>query len=331
MKTKVLYVLVSNQEDVFLEQTYISIYSLRKHNPSVHVTILIDDVTDESLCGIRANILKLIDEKIVVNLDRKLTNKYKSRVLKTNMRNYVDGDFLYIDSDTIILSDLSEADTINEDIAAVFELNRCIKDNLGRKSAIEPLERIGGHLDESDEYYNSGVIFVKDNAETKNFFQSWYNTWQEGTKVNVFFDQPALGVLNHKLGNKIKQLSGDWNCQGRYGARYYRTAKIFHYLYDASFDHPLMSKNLFKGLKDNGTISDEIEGIISNPFIFMSPINEVLTGNDIALIHSRYYSAIRSFQRKCPQLFNGIDGFNERVYQFFLKYIKRKRNLTPPR
>lgn len=331
MKTKVLYVLVSNQEDVFLEQTYISIYSLRKHNPSVHVTILIDDVTDESLCGVRENIMKLIDEKVVVNLDRNLTNKYKSRVLKTNMRNYVDGDFLYIDSDTIILSTISEADEINDDIAAVYELNRSIKDNPGRKSAFEPLERMGGHLDEGDEYYNSGVIFVKDNDETRRFFQSWYNTWLEGTKVNVFFDQPALGVLNHKLGHKIKQLSGDWNCQGRYGVRYYRTAKIFHYLYDASYDHPLMSKSIFKELKENGIISDLLEEILNNPFNYMSPVNEVMTGNDVLLIHSRYYSIIRALQSRCPKLFYGIDRMNENLYEIYLKVIKKKRNLAPPR
>ncbi len=331
MKTKVLYVLVSNQEDVFLEQTYISIYSLRKHNPSVHVTILIDDVTDESLCGVRANILKLIDEKVVVNLDRKLTNKYKSRVLKTNMRNYVDGDFLYIDSDTIILSDLSEADTINESIAAVFELNRSIKDNPGWKSAAEPLERIGGHLDEKDDYYNSGIILAKDNEMIRDFFQSWYSTWIEGTKVNVFFDQPALGVVNQKYGNIIKQLSNDWNCQGRYGVRFYRTAKIFHYLFDATFDHPLMNKSLFQGLKDKGEISEELEGIIKNPFLYLCPVNEVMTGNDLLLTHSRYYSTIRALQTKSPKFFYRVDRMNEKLYNFYLKVIKKKRNLAPPR
>lgn len=331
MKTKVLYVLVSDKDDIFLEQTFVSIYSLRRHNPSVKVTLLTDDVTDESLVGTRERIMKFVDEKVVVKLDKQLSNKYKSRVLKTNMRNYITGDFLYIDSDTIILSDLSEADAINDDIAAVYELNRCMKDNHGRKSAIEPLERIGGHLDNDDEYYNSGVIYVKDNAVTKDFFQSWYNTWLEGTKVNVFFDQPALGVLNHNYGNKIKQLSGDWNCQGRYGVRYYRTAKIFHYLYDASYDHPLMNKKLFKELKDNGTLSDLLEEIINNPFIYMSPVNEVMTGNDVVLIHSRYYSMFRAMQTKCPKLFYGVDRMIEILYHFYLRIIKKNRNLAPPR
>lgn len=331
MDTKILYVLVSNYEDIFWEQTYISIFSLRKHNPNVKVSILVDDVTDESLIGIRGGLLDLVDEKIVVELDRNMTNKFKSRVLKTNMRNYVEGDFLYLDSDTIILDDLSEIDKFADDFAVVYEYNRRIKDNFGIRSAIEPLGRIGGQLHEGEEYYNSGVIFVKDNVKTKDFFKSWQETWLEGTRANVFFDQPALCVVNHNFGNMIRPLSGDWNCQGRYGARFYRTAKVFHYLYDTSFDHPLMDRNIFKELKESGLLSQQMESIINNPFLHMSPVNEVITGNGVLLINSRCFSILMILQKRCSKLFYGIERIIEFVYKFYLKTVKRRRKLAPPR
>ncbi len=331
METKILYVLVSNKEDIFWEQTYISMYSLRKHNPKVKVSLLTDDVTDASLIGVRSRILDLVDERVVVNLEKNLSNKYKSRVLKTDMRNYVDGNFLYIDSDTIILDDLSDIDNVDYDLAAVYEFNKSIKENPGKKSALEPIERIGGKFYEDEEYYNSGVVYVKDKLETRDFFKSWYETWLKGTRLNVFFDQPALGIVNHKFGNIISQLSGDWNCQGRYGSRFYRTAKIFHYLYDASYNHPLMDKKNFKEVKETGIISEDLEHIINNPFVYLSPVNEVITGEDVLLIHSRFYSLLRLLQAKYTKLFYGIDRINEKLYKIYLNTVKKKRKLAPPR
>ena len=112
MKTKILYILASSQSDIFWEQTFLSITSLRKTNPSVKVALLMDNITYSTLAETRAMLLKIIDEPVVISLDNVISNKEKSRVLKTNMRNYVDGDFLYIDSDALILSDLSTIDDV---------------------------------------------------------------------------------------------------------------------------------------------------------------------------------------------------------------------------
>ena len=110
MRTKVLYVLVSNENDIFWEQTFLSIQSLLRTNGSTNITVLMDNLTYYGLKDKRAVLLSLISEPVVIDLDQNLSNKEKSRILKTNMRNYVDGDFLYIDTDTIILGDLSDID-----------------------------------------------------------------------------------------------------------------------------------------------------------------------------------------------------------------------------
>lgn len=51
MKTKIVYVLVSDEKDLYLEQAWLSVYSLRLHNPTAYVVVLMDDNTERSLVG----------------------------------------------------------------------------------------------------------------------------------------------------------------------------------------------------------------------------------------------------------------------------------------
>ena len=329
MNTKILYVLVSNNNDIFWEQTFVSITSLRRTNQHVSVSVLMDNVTHDSLVDVRGRLKNMIDEIIIVDLPIKYTNKEKSRILKTNMRNYVDGDFLFIDSDTIVLSDLSDIDNVTYNISAVYERNRNSTEDFGRASYEEALIRFDCKLSASDEYFNSGVMLVKDNMKTRQFFSEWHNMWVKGKEIGIMFDQPSLGVINQKYNNFIKPLDGGWNCQGRFCLNYIYTAKIFHYLYDSSFSFPLMSKELFLDLKQTGELSIQLNDIIENPFYYISPNNEILTGADVKRFHSRMYSFIRILDEKSPRIYFAVEFLLNSIYNFILKC--KKRNLAPPR
>ena len=102
MRTKLLYILVSTPADVYLEQAYVSAASARRHNPEACLTLLTDMATESTL-GSRgpqdAAFRALFDEVVVAQLDATLTPMQRSRLLKTGMRDYVKGDFLFIDAD----------------------------------------------------------------------------------------------------------------------------------------------------------------------------------------------------------------------------------------
>ena len=102
---KYLFVLTSSPKDFFCEQTLVAIASLRVHNPGAFVTLLTDDKTAETLTGPRAALKDAVDELKVLTLDEKFTPMLRSRYLKTVMRNEIDGDFLYMDSDIAIVDD----------------------------------------------------------------------------------------------------------------------------------------------------------------------------------------------------------------------------------
>ena len=42
MKTKIVYAVVSDESDVYLEQVVLSAYSLRQHNPTAFVELVVD-------------------------------------------------------------------------------------------------------------------------------------------------------------------------------------------------------------------------------------------------------------------------------------------------
>ncbi len=45
--TKFLYILVSGQTDIYCEQTYVSMLSLKHYNPDAEISLLVDDETDK--------------------------------------------------------------------------------------------------------------------------------------------------------------------------------------------------------------------------------------------------------------------------------------------
>ena len=89
MKTKIVYVVVSDDADFYLEQTLVSVYSLRLYNPETRVVLIVDDKTNDTLIGKRAKILEYISDKVVVNIPAKYTKKERSRYLKTTIRQHI--------------------------------------------------------------------------------------------------------------------------------------------------------------------------------------------------------------------------------------------------
>ena len=90
MKTKIVYVLASSQEDYFLEQCLISLKFLRKYNPEAYVVLVCDDTTESSLNGNRQDIKLLINELKSIQFERPVNKVERSRLMKVNLRKYVE-------------------------------------------------------------------------------------------------------------------------------------------------------------------------------------------------------------------------------------------------
>lgn len=113
MKTKIVYDVVCSANDLYFEQLLASVWSLKHYNPETYVILLTDEASSNAVDakGYKET-HELIDEIKIVEFDDKLTNKEKSRWIKTNLRKLITGDFLFIDADTIVSGPLYGLDNI---------------------------------------------------------------------------------------------------------------------------------------------------------------------------------------------------------------------------
>lgn len=225
---QVVYVLTSTDKDPYLEQMWLSVRSLRRHNAHTKVVAVTDRVTYGALTPIRKEMLETVDEIIVVDLDPELSGKVRSRLLKTGLREIVEGDFLYIDTDTIIVDSLEQMDYLNQfDLAAVRDRNDdwdCIpcKDELIR------VHSKAFDLTIVKEWYNGGLLWAKDVPEVHRFYSLWDSYYRDGLAKGCSQDQPSLAYAQIDTG-LIAQLDDNWNVQSVFSPRLYRSAVVFHY------------------------------------------------------------------------------------------------------
>lgn len=266
---KFLYILTSRDDDLYYEQIYLSITSLLLYNLNANIELLTDDITFKTLKGSRKKILELVQECKVIPLSSDLSQEVRSRLLKTNMRNLIDGDFLYLDCDTIVLSPLEIPQNWTFSIGAVKNLHF----NSVTESPIYPIflffaNKCGIDI-ETEDYFNSGVLYVKDNVESRKFFTSWHKLYLKFFKEhNVEIDQLSLYRTNNDFGGFIHEVSGVWNWQVGFGLNYMCESKIMHtfssvthHLHDIHF---LKKKKFYQEMKLGLYNDSEIIHIIHN-------------------------------------------------------------------
>lgn len=265
MKTQIIYTLVSSETDYFLEELWVSLFSLRQFHPEATVKVLVDEPTHKyiqhfsELCG-------MIDDVIVVPVPDEYDAKQRSRVIKTTVRNVIDGAFLFIDTDTVICKPLDEIDSLSCDIAAVpdghLPLNECMFPPTATVN-----EMFNTDVSDSKYWFNSGVMFVADNELTHRFYKRWYENWtyscfEKGNSQ----DQPALLATDKEFGYVISELSGIYNAQVAMSLKYFADAAIVHWWHMNFIENqdysPYFSLQIYRNVKEQRGLSQDIEGLI---------------------------------------------------------------------
>lgn len=316
MNTKIVYAVVSNEKDIYLEQTLVSIYSLRLYNPKAHVILAIDEDTEKTIQGKRCEILKYITEKIIIKTPNKYNQVQRSRYLKTTLRQHIAGDYLFIDSDTIITSSLEDIDEFTGEIGAVLDKHLYINEHPAKQNIHNWAKQIGWKITENTpQYYNSGVFYVKDTPNTREFYSKWNSFWTSGSKNKLNLDQPSLGKTYSTMPI-IKELEGIWNCQIlENGLKYLYNAKIIHYFSschsDPSYESPylFLDKQIFMQIKEDGLISQEIITMIKDAKSAFSLHYQIYTGKNLQFFSTYPYFFLKKLYYNYTSLYLCIDKF----------------------
>ena len=284
MKTKIVYVVISDEDDYYLEQALVSVYSVRLYNPNSQILLLIDSETNATIVGKREAILQYVSQKIVIDVPKQYSKMQKSRFLKTTLRQYIEGDFLFIDSDTIITGDLSDIDNIPFDIAAVPDQHVVIRYNWLRGSIKKWAMLLDWKFSEDALYFNSGVFYVKDRPITHAFYKNWFTIWNKSSSKGLHIDQPSLAKTDELHNHIIGELDGIWNCQvNENGLPYLMDAKIIHYFASGrkgkrNNPYSFYNSTIYEKIKEEGKVGIELHNkILKAKSAFDSPC--VIIGN----------------------------------------------------
>lgn len=271
---KFVYVLVSSEKDYFWEECFISITSLLKYNPEANVIVFTDDVTESTLKGNRAVIKDIADVR-TISFSNGISMKTRSRLLKIRIREYLNDDFLYIDSDTVVSDRLEFPENFDIDVGMVLDAHTSIAGNPRRKYLTYNAKKISFHEGYDNKHFNGGVFYSKNSELSRSFFRMWEELYVYGEKRGIYIDQTSLNEANFRLKGVIKELDGEWNTQLNTGLKSFTKAKIMHYtgyqpnskqaLYFNTIPFELCQDIIFTDVKMTGTITEEVEKILENP------------------------------------------------------------------
>lgn len=302
MNTKIVYVLVSDSSDFYYEQTLISLYSLKYWNPAAFVCLVVDDETNQTF-GIesRKELLNYVSEKKVIRMNNSESKVQRSRLLKTGLRSFIDGDYLYIDSDTVITDSLSEIDTFPMNVGCVLDSHRMF-DKKVFCDAVFRASVLGYDVASATKYWNGGVMYVKDNNQTREFLGRWNSLCQEFQKVGMNYDQPPLLICDIQTPI-IEELPGEYNCQIRNGGlAYLGYSKILHPYNAFGNDnfYLFMDLQYLMKIKAQRRLNDDDKRLIQRGRAMFMTESEIAYGEMLLF----YKSAMSHLFRKKKSLFN---------------------------
>lgn len=297
MKTIIVFSVVSGENDIYLSQAMTAAFSCRYYNPESTILLVVDEGTALLIEQKLSNIKKYINEIVIVETPQDYSKKLRSRYLKTTLRQAITGDFLFIDTDTIITESLESIDSTDADIAAVLDRHISVKEHRTKRKIEQDISSVDLILpDLHDKYFNSGVMFVRDTPISHKLFEKWHLYWNLSLELGSGIDQPALAKANKECGYPIVELSGIWNCQLCDNfVNYLHDAKILHY-FASNNNSPylLYSKRIFDEILIKGEISEELKYIIANtPKSYFVPNHLLVYGCEIPFLMTNLFKVYK--------------------------------------
>ena len=307
---KIVYVFVSRQIDKYWGMLNISLKSARMHMPLVGIELVTDHDTVKLIqnndSGFEKRFQVLLTE---VSISEQYSLVEKSRYLKTNLRNIVKGDFIFVDCDTVFCQDISNIELVKS-VSMVLDNHSKLSDFEDKGQMIgENLKKRGLSINNEQRYFNSGVMLVKDDQIAKQLFDEWFKCWDESRKSGLAQDQYSLNAVNSKL-HIIEELDGEWNCQVNSrpcGIKYLHKAIIVHY-YNLTVggNYELNDEQLLLNYAND----NRIKKILQSPktafnkfYLFASDSLE------IKIMSTNQYKAMIMLYKKSRKMFGFIEKF----------------------
>ncbi|MEI8140546.1 MAG: putative nucleotide-diphospho-sugar transferase [bacterium] len=264
---KLCYVLTVDDAGAYANLTHMSVLSAGLTNPSLPIEIVCDPESYSWLKTERHPLVDCLVNFVVVD------NPYGrsvagSRYLKTTLRRHIQGDFLFLDADTLVVGDLGQMKHCRASFAAA--LDRSWHEPFPHTPELFAIleDRLGWLFDTS-RYLNSGVMFVRDNPEAYALFDEWNTLWQLSLAKGYHFDQIPLNAAAARAKISVKVLDYRYNGMVHASPYFFIFAKIIHYYASCKIDTRVIDVYLAlaKALRENEPKSKQtLNELVKRPY-----------------------------------------------------------------
>lgn len=323
MKTQIVYALASTPGDLFFEELWASVYSLRLYEPDRDVKVFCDERTSQYIRKY-PEFVNLLTEIVCIPISDNYNKWQRSRAIKTSIRQKIQGNFLYVDTDTIFAGTLEFIDNLTCDVAAVAEYHVALSHHLYRHLSIKYVKDIFDEdISDAKRQHNGGVIYAADSKIAHELYKRWNDNWHYSAfKKGNNSDQPSLMKSDKDMGYIIQELPGEYNCQMAMSIEHFFEAKIIHFLH---FDllpqpqNPFLDKSLYRKIKEDGGISETTAYTIHHcKTAFISP-SAIVDGRTIEFLLSNPGHVFMTVAKQGGLMLSIMNKIAA-VYAFWLKH-----------
>ena len=166
-QTRFCYVLTTAGRDLFADMTYASVAFLRYAHPEAEIICLCDAASHRALEAARHPLLESGRSRPAVETPDGPPG-YRNRFVKTRMRQVLEGDFVYFDSDTLVVDRIDEMLACPAPVAGIAN-HSGTKTPRGLTALSRAVfETMGWQLPRRS-YINGGVLLLRDCEPTRRF------------------------------------------------------------------------------------------------------------------------------------------------------------------
>lgn len=277
-----VYVLVAPEGGHFAEMAAVSATTLRRVMPQAKITIISDDATAELSTPAIAILRDLGADWRAISAGS-MSPSMTSRLLKLRSRELIDGDFVFVDCDTLVARELSGLVNHRGDFAAV-------EDRPAMPNDIRSFAKSAG-LTVPRRYFNSGVMAMRDTAAVRAAMSKALESWRENSESGLYFDQVFLNSAVHSSALDVTWLSPTYNAQ-IWAKTYHAVKPHIYHVFSGNFEErdETVLHSMAKSLKLTGALDDAaIDAFLAsgNPWTRLSrPGQYIALGRPAAAIAS---------------------------------------------
>ncbi len=279
----------------------LSAASLRISNPRARITIVCDAETHRALRRANDPLPGDADEWLVCDTPPG-DGAFRSKFIKTSLRERVAGPYLFVDVDTIVRDDLAPIWRAPGDIAGAPNHSR-------EDLATQIWAGDQAMLDEMQWairptfYMNSGVMLATESEGACRLYRLWHEKWQTSQRqLQDSRDQPSLNAAIRETNVECTRLAVRFNAQIGANPVVVRDAAIWHYnssLEWQSYSHidDLVRRTVQTGAVDVANLKElmESQALWSRPFWTAGPGVHMVNGSarDLAAAVASGKDAVR--------------------------------------